>query len=67
MLVVISPAKKLNMQPFEDIVPTQPIFGDEANELADVMQNLSLDKLQSLMGISDNLAKLNADRFAHFG
>ncbi|MDP4632459.1 MAG: peroxide stress protein YaaA [Alphaproteobacteria bacterium] len=67
MLVVISPAKKLNMQPFEDIVPTQPIFGDEANELADVMQNLSLDKLQSLMGISENLAKLNADRFAHFG
>jgi cytoplasmic iron level regulating protein YaaA (DUF328/UPF0246 family) len=67
MLVVISPAKKLNMQPSEEIVPTQPIFGDEANELADVMQNLSLDKLQSLMGISENLAKLNADRFAHFG
>jgi len=67
MLVVISPAKKLNMQPSEDIVPTQPIFGDEANELAEVMQNLSLDKLQSLMGISENLAKLNADRFAHFG
>ena len=35
MLVVISPAKKLNMQPSEDIVPTQPIFGDEANELAE--------------------------------
>ena len=67
MLVVISPAKKLNMQPSEDIVPTKPIFGDEANELADVMQNLSLDKLQSLMAISENLAKLNADRFAHFG
>ena len=67
MLVVISPAKKLNMQPSEDIVPTLPVFGDEANELADVMQNLSLDKLQSLMGISENLAKLNADRFAHFG
>ena len=67
MLVVISPAKKLNMQPSENILPTQPIFGDEANELADVMQNLSLDKLQSLMGISENLAKLNADRFAHFG
>ena len=67
MLVVISPAKKLNMQPSENILPTLPIFGDEANELADVMQNLSVDKLQSLMGISENLAKLNADRFAHFG
>lgn len=67
MLVVISPAKKLNMQPSENIVPTQPIFRQEASELADVMQNLSLDKLQSLMGISANLAKLNADRFARFG
>ena len=67
MLVVISPAKKLNMQPSEDIMPTQPIFGDEANELVDVMQNLRLEELQSLMGISENLAKLNADRFAHFG
>ena len=42
MLVVISPAKKLNMQPSEDIVPTQPIFGQEASELADVMQILVL-------------------------
>ena len=67
MLVVISPAKKLNMQLSEDTVPTQPIFGDETNELVDVMQNLSLEELQSLMGISENLAKLNADRFAHFG
>jgi cytoplasmic iron level regulating protein YaaA (DUF328/UPF0246 family) len=67
MLVVISPAKKLNMQPLPTIEPTQPLFAQEANELAHVMQKLSLDQLQSLMGISVNLAKLNADRFASFG
>ena len=67
MLVVISPAKRLNMQPSPAIEPTQPIFGQEADELAHVMQKLSLDELQSLMGISANLAKLNADRFASFG
>jgi len=67
MLVVISPAKKLNMQPSLTIEPTQPIFGQEANELAHVMQKLSLDELQSLMGISSNLANLNANRFASFG
>ena len=67
MLVVISPAKKLNMQPSPAIEPTQPMFGQEADELAHVMQKLSLDELQSLMGISANLAKLNADRFASFG
>jgi len=67
MLVVISPAKKLNMQPSPTIEPTQPIFGQEAHELAQVMQKLRLDELQSLMGISAKLAKLNADRFASFG
>jgi cytoplasmic iron level regulating protein YaaA (DUF328/UPF0246 family) len=67
MLVVISPAKKLNMQPIPTIEPTQPLFGQEADELAHVMQKLSLGELQSLMGISANLAKLNADRFASFG
>jgi cytoplasmic iron level regulating protein YaaA (DUF328/UPF0246 family) len=67
MLVVISPAKKLNMQPSSPVEPTQPMFEYEANELAYVMQKLSLVELQSLMGISTNLAKLNADRFASFG
>jgi len=67
MLVVISPAKKLNMQPLSTIEPTQPLFAPEADELANVMQKLSPDELQSLMGISANLAKLNADRFASFG
>ena len=67
MLVVISPAKKLNMRPSPAIESTRPMFGQEAEELAHVMQKLSLDALQSLMGISANLAKLNADRFASFG
>ena len=67
MLVVISPAKKLNMQLSPAIEPTQPMFSEEADELAHVMQALSLEELQSLMGISANLAKLNADRFANFG
>ena len=67
MLVVISPAKKLDMKPLPTIEPTLPIFGREADELAHVIQKLSLDELQSLMGISANLAKLNADRFASFG
>jgi cytoplasmic iron level regulating protein YaaA (DUF328/UPF0246 family) len=57
----------LNMQSSPTIEPTQPMFGQEADELAHVMQKLSLNELQSLMRISLNLAKLNADRFASFG
>ena len=67
MLVVISPAKKLDEQPFEDFLSTKPVFSREVTELAGLMRNLSIGELQSLMGISENLAAQNADRFARFG
>ena len=67
MLVVVSPAKKLNMLPVDNIEPTHPLFGQDAKELAGVMRGLSVDKVKSLMGLSQNLAQLNADRFARFG
>ena len=67
MLVVVSPAKKLDMQPADGVVPTEPVFSHNADELAAVARDLSLADLQSLMGLSANLAQLNADRFATFG
>ena len=67
MLVVVSPAKKLDMLPVDNIEPTHPLFGKDAKELAGVMQGLSVDKVKSMMGLSQNLAQLNADRFARFG
>jgi cytoplasmic iron level regulating protein YaaA (DUF328/UPF0246 family) len=66
MLVAISPAKKLNETPVPDLEITAPRFGDQANELAKVAGDLSVAELQKLMGISENLARLNADRFAAF-
>ncbi|MGX0976984.1 cytoplasmic iron level regulating protein YaaA (DUF328/UPF0246 family) [Roseovarius sp. MBR-51] len=67
MLVVVSPAKKLDMAPVEGITPTRPIFTQEAKELAQVAQGLKVGDLQKLMHISENLARLNVDRFANFG
>ncbi len=67
MLVVVSPAKKLDMLPVDNIEPTRPLFDKDAEELAGVMQGLSVDKVKSMMGLSQNLAQLNADRFARFG
>lgn len=66
MLVVISPAKKLDMEPVEGLEPTKPVFQKRAVELAGVARDLSVGDLQKLMHISENLAKLNADRFADF-
>ena len=67
MLVVVSPAKKLDMHPVDNVVPTRPLFEQDADELAGVMQRFNLDEIKSIMGLSINLAQLNADRFAQFG
>ena len=67
MLVVVSPAKKLDMQPVDGLKSTEPTFSRNAVELAGIARDLSLDDLQTLMGLSTNLAQLNADRFAAFG
>ncbi|WP_113912143.1 peroxide stress protein YaaA [Roseovarius dicentrarchi] len=66
MLVVISPAKKLDMSP-TDVAATIPGFAKDAKELAAIANKLSQAELQDLMSISADLAKLNAERFANFG
>lgn len=65
MLTVISPAKKLDMDPVE-VTPTLPDFQTEANELAGVARKLKVDDLRKLMDISEALATLNRDRFRDF-
>jgi cytoplasmic iron level regulating protein YaaA (DUF328/UPF0246 family) len=67
MLVVVSPAKKMNMDPVEGVEATRPAFQAEADDLAKVARGLSVDDLQKLMKISESLAKLNRDRFNDFG
>ncbi|MDA8584905.1 peroxide stress protein YaaA [Rhodobacteraceae bacterium] len=65
MLVVVSPAKRLDWdeRPFE---MTTPDFLDDANRLAGHARQLTLGKLKSMMGLSDDLARLNRDRFRAF-
>ena len=67
MLVVVSPAKKLDMTAVDAPAPSAPHFADEAAALAEVAKDLSEADLQKLMKISAPLAKLNAERFANFG
>ncbi|MBC7133949.1 MAG: peroxide stress protein YaaA [Roseovarius sp.] len=67
MLVVVSPAKKLDMTPVEGIATTRPAFAAEARELAQVARGLDAGGLERLMKISPALARLNAERFAAFG
>lgn len=67
MLVVVSPAKKLDMSPVNGIKTTQPALLDRAQELAGLARDLSAEQLKKMMQISDALADLNVDRFARFG
>lgn len=65
MLTVISPAKSLDMEPVA-ITPTQPDFQEDAVRLSKTARNLTLGDLKGLMDISDDLARLNRDRFRAF-
>ena len=65
MLVVVSPAKRLDWSP-RDIATTEPEFQADANRLAGHARQLTLAKLKSLMDLSDDLARLNRDRFRDF-
>ncbi len=67
MLVVVSPAKRLNENPGARFETTRPVFQDEAEKLASIARALSADELRKLMGISEKLALLNRDRFRDFG
>ena len=67
MLVVVSPAKKLNMNPLKNIKETKPFFKENVKELVEIARNLSSDDLRELMDISPKLAELNKERFKDFG
>ncbi len=65
MLIVISPAKRLDWAE-RDIQTTEPVFADDAARLAKTARNLTLRDLKGLMDLSDDLARLNRDRFRAF-
>ena len=65
MLTVISPAKRLDWSE-RTVAATSPDFQPEAARLAGHARQLTLGKLKSLMSLSDDLARLNRDRFKAF-
>ncbi len=66
MLVVISPAKRLDWDPVPGVETTAPDFAKEARILAGHARQLTLGNLKKLMDLSDDLARLNRDRFRSY-
>lgn len=67
MLIVLSPAKALDFTPAPDTAPVStPQLTDQTAELSKVTKKLRVADVKRLMSLSDNLAKLNRDRFQAF-
>ncbi len=71
MYTVLSPAKKLDFSapakgPAKSLSKTKPLFPDETAELIKRARKFSPQDLKRLMGVSENLATLSAERFKAF-
>lgn len=67
MLVVLSPAKNLDMESVPPVIDfTQPRFMKDATYLASTGARLPVAELKRLMKISDRLAEKTASRFKDF-
>ena len=63
MLVLLSPAKKLNEEQQSLDACTNPIFIDDSEKLIKVLRKYSSKKLGKLMNISPALSDLNVERY----
>lgn len=64
MLVVLSPAKKLDYDsPVRTTKHSQPQFVLQAQGLIDVLRQKSATEISGLMSLSDTLARLNVERY----
>ena len=67
MLVVLSPAKKLDWSARgTPVALSEPVFQSDAAYLAQEARKMGSEGLRKLMKISDNLATLNLERFERF-
>jgi len=67
MLIVISPAKKLDFESLPQTDDyTQPQSLQDSAELIDILKELSAKELEKLMHLSSNLAQLNYERYHHW-
>ena len=62
MKIIISPAKKMNIDDDVFEYRSKPVFFEQAEEIMNYMKNLSYDECKTIWKCSDKLAQLNYDR-----
>ena len=63
MKIIISPAKKLTARKISIINASEIQFSDEAKYLVDQLRDYKVSDIRQLMDLSDDLAKLNYERY----
>lgn len=66
MIILISPAKTLDLSTTEIKLNSQPEFVPQTMELVEIMKKKNFHDLMQLMGISEKLAQLNESRYQEF-
>lgn len=67
MLMLLSPAKLMNFDPApQPVEASRPRLKSELEDIAAAAKTLSRGELKSMMGLSDDLAELNHERFQAF-
>lgn len=68
MLTLISPAKTLDFDtPPHTRKTTQPLFLEQSEALVNDARDMSPEDIRKLMGVSENIAELNHERFMNWG
>ena len=65
MNIIISPAKKMNVNNDDLVNEYKPVFMDKTNILYDKLKSLSYDELKKLLACNDDIAELNYDRYKY--
>ena len=66
MIIVLSPAKSLDMTPASQTEHTLPLLKSDANKLVKNLKHYDIAGLKSLMSISEKLASENVARYKQF-
>ena len=66
MIILISPAKTLDLNPSELKLHSMPRMLADSEKLVKVLKKKSKNSLKKLMGVSDNIATLNVERFQNY-
>ena len=67
MLTLLSPAKSLDLTPFDGgVTPTEPRFPEQSEKLLKSLKRLKPKHIAELMDISKALSELNYERYQGF-